>query len=74
MAEPDPVTFTATAAYPYVDRARAAAGLRGQLRELAAGSDGEPDWSTFVIDGPTKHVGLHGRVWFVWTATLATEA
>src|SRR4051794_10484314 len=56
-AEPDPVTFTATAAYPYVDRARAAAALRNQLRQLAAGSDGEPDWSTFLIDGPTEDIG-----------------
>jgi hypothetical protein len=27
------MSFTATATYPYVDRDRAAAGLRGQLQE-----------------------------------------
>jgi hypothetical protein len=69
VGEPDPVTFTATAAYPYVDCDRATAGLRGQLREIVAKAGaGEPDWSTLAVDGPTETEGLHGRVWFVWTA------
>ena len=58
--------------------AAAAPGLRGAL--LAARAAGHahvtvdgtraPDWSTRVIDGPTEVEGLHGRVWFVWTATV----
>lgn len=69
--EPDSVIFTATAAYPYVDRDRATAGLRGQLREIAAAAEaGVPDWSTLVVDGPAEVEGLHGRVWFIWTATV----
>src|SRR4051812_2972285 len=62
---------TATAAYPYVDRDRATAGLRGQLREILAGAGaGVPDWTTLVVEGPTEVEGLHRRVWIVWTATV----
>jgi hypothetical protein len=69
--EPDSVSFTATATYPYVDRDRATAGLRGQLREIVAQAvAGVPDWATFVIDEPTEVEGLHGRARFVWTATV----
>ncbi len=65
------VIFTATAAYPYVDRERATAGLRAQLREIiAAAGAGQPDWWTFVVEGPTESPGLHGRVWFFWTASV----
>ena len=61
----------ATATYPYVHRDRATAGLPGQLRETIAGAGARvPDWSTWVIDGPTEVEGLHGRVCFVWTATV----
>src|SRR5215218_8820089 len=64
--EPDSVSFTATAAYPYVDRDRATAGLRGQLRGIVAGAGaGVPDWTTLVVEGPTAIKGLHRRVWFV---------
>ncbi len=67
--------FTATAAYPYVDRDRATAGLRGQLRETVAGAGaGVPDWTTLVVEGPTEVEGLHRRVWFVWTAKVEPES
>ncbi len=63
--------FSATAAYPYVDRDRATAALRGQLREtVAEAGAGVPAWSTLVVDRPTESVGLHGRAWFFWTATV----
>jgi hypothetical protein len=53
------VSFTATAAYPYVDRDRATAGLRGQLRGIVAGAGaGVPDWTTLVVEGPTAIKGL----------------
>jgi hypothetical protein len=68
--EPNPVILTATAVYPYVDRDRATAALRGQLRETVAGAGaGVPDWTTLVVEGPTEVEGHHRRVWFVWTAT-----
>ena len=63
--------FRATAAYPYVIRDRATAGLRGQLREtVAEAGAGMPGWTTLIIEGPTEVEGLHRRVWFIWTATV----
>jgi len=62
--------YRAAAAYPYVNRERATAGLRGQLR-LLAGDDGAAcDWSTLLVEGPTEATGMHGRAWFEWTATV----
>ena len=71
LREPYPVLFTATAAYPYVNRDRATAAIRGQLREtVARAGAGVPDCTTLIIEGPTEVEGLHRRVWFVWTATV----
>lgn len=64
------VTYTATAALPYVDAARAVSGLRGQLRMLAQGDDANPDWDTLRVEGPAEVTGRHKVVWFEWTATV----
>ena len=32
-----------------------------------------PDWTTLVIDGPTEAVGMHGRTWFEWRATVVAD-
>ena len=67
----DPVILTATAAYPYVNRERAALALRAELREAAAiAAVQEPDWSTFVVEGPTESAGRHGVVWYEWIGTV----
>ena len=70
LGEPDSVTFTATAAYPYINRERAVLGLRAQLREAAANADQDPDWSTFGVEGPVESPGRHGVTWYEWTATV----
>ena len=62
--------LTARAAYPYVDRQLATAGLRGQLRIMAAAGGGTPDWSTLSVEGPDRATGLHGRILFEWTASV----
>jgi hypothetical protein len=62
--------YRAAAAYPYPHRERATAGLRGQLRLLTGGDGFLPDWSTLVVEGPSEAAGLHGRIWFEWTATV----
>ena len=62
--------LTAKAAYPYVDRERAATGLRRQLRLMATAGGGAPDWSTFSVEGPVEGPGLRGRIWFEWTARV----
>jgi hypothetical protein len=66
------VTFTATAAYPYVERDRATMGLRAALRHQPAIAGAEPDWSTLTVDGPTEVRGAHGRSWFQWQASVRT--
>ena len=59
---------------PAPDLERATAGLRGALRlEIALATTDLPDWSTLVIDGPSAGLGLHGRPWFRYTATVATR-
>ncbi len=64
--------YRAAAAYPYIINAeRAAAVLRGQLRLMAVAGDGSPDWSTFVVEGPTKGPELVGTTWFEWIATVS---
>lgn len=55
---------------PYDDRARAAAGLRGQLWLLAAADGVRPDWSTLQIEGPTRTTGRHDVPCYEWTATV----
>jgi hypothetical protein len=66
------VILTARAAYPYVGRERAAAGLRGELRlmALALAFGATPDWTTLAVEGPVEALGLHGRTWYEWTATV----
>ena len=66
--------YRAAAAYPYVIHAeRAAAVLRGQLRLMALAGDGSPDWSTLVVEGPTKGPELGGTTWFEWIATVSAD-
>ena len=62
--------LTATAAYPYIDRERAALGLRAQLREAAAIAGRNPDWSTIALEGPTESPGRHGVTLYEWTANV----
>jgi hypothetical protein len=64
------VTYTATAALPYVDAPRAVSGLRGQLRILAQGEGAVPDWATLRVTGPDEVVGRHGVAWYEWTAAV----
>lgn len=50
------VTCLAAAALPYRNDERATASLRGQLR-LRAFADGvTPDWTTLIVEGPTRTV------------------
>lgn len=65
-------TFTATTALPYPDAERATMGLRGQLRwDIAAGGLADQvDWSQLMVTGPTQSSGVHGRVWFEYSATI----
>jgi hypothetical protein len=65
------VRFRAAAALRYNDRQRAAAGLRGQLRVMAATVGATADWSTLTVEGPVETHGLYGAVWFEWSATVA---
>lgn len=64
------MSYTATAALPYVDAARAVAGLRGELRLLAGRDGAVPDWRTLRIVGPSETVGRHGVVWYEWQAAV----
>jgi hypothetical protein len=67
---PEPVRYIAAAALPYLDRERAAVGLRGQLRLMALAAAATPEWSTLTVTGPTEMLGDRGRTWFEWTATV----
>ena len=64
--------WTAVAALPYEHHERAAAGLRGRLRLMAADEGVTPDWSTLTVTGPTTSLDGRGRTWFEWTATVET--
>lgn len=69
------MTYRAAAALPYDNLERATAGLRGQLRLMAAIDGATPDWSTLALEGPVETQGLHGRTWYEWAATVeAREA
>lgn len=68
------MTYTASAALPYFDAARAVSGVRGQLRLLAAADATAPDWDTLRVTGPDEVIGLHGRVWCEWTAAVDARA
>ncbi len=67
------MTYRAATALPHNHRERAEAGLRGQLRLMAASDGAVPDWSTMIVEGPTEALGLHGAVWFEWVATVEAE-
>jgi hypothetical protein len=68
------VTFHATVAHPYSDRERAVAGLREELRQVAArASAGAPDWSSLVVGEPHEITDAHSRTWYVWLATVETS-
>jgi hypothetical protein len=72
--EPYPVLVTATAAYPYGNRDRATAAIRGRPRENVARAGAEvSDWTTLIIEGPTEVEGLHRRVRFDWTAAVEPD-
>ena len=47
--------------------------LRGQLRLMALAGDGNPDWSTLAVEGPTKGPELGQRTWFESTATVSVD-
>ncbi len=70
MGDPATVTYRAAAALPYNDRNRATAGLRGQLRLMATADGATLDWSTVAVEGPVTSTGLHGAMWFEWTASV----
>ncbi len=65
--------YRAAAALPYPDRDRATAGLRGQLRLMVLAGGTTPDWSTLIVEGPVETPGLHGRVWFEWSASVEAD-
>ncbi len=67
------MTFTATAAYPYIHEERATLALRAHLRELAAAAGERPDWSTLAVVGPTEVAGARGVTWFEWVGTVEME-
>jgi hypothetical protein len=67
------VTFTAAAAYPYVNGERATALLRAQLREVVATAGVDADWATMTVQWPTEAPGARGRTWFKWTATVSEK-
>lgn len=58
--DPVPVTYTATASYPYDDRERATRALRGHLRMTMPGEQ-MPDWSTLDVSGPKVEIDGMGR-------------
>ncbi len=64
------MTYRASTALPYSDRGRAVAGLRGQLRLTAIADGMTPDWSTMSVEGPVEGKGLHGAIWYEWSATV----
>lgn len=64
------MTYTATAAQPYVDAARTVSDVRGELRKLAAGEDATVDWSALRVTGPDEVIGRHGVTWYEWTAVV----
>ncbi|WP_347059653.1 hypothetical protein ABC795_04190 [Blastococcus sp. HT6-30] len=51
------MTYRAAAALPYNDLERATAGLRGQLRVMAATDRAMPDWTTLAVEGDCPRLG-----------------
>lgn len=72
LGDPRPVTFTATAAYPYENREQATAGIRAALRHqlLGAGVRGLQVWETLVVTDPTTARDARANTWFEYRATV----
>ncbi|WP_091112596.1 hypothetical protein [Geodermatophilus dictyosporus] len=66
--------LSATAALPFNQPGRAAAGLRAQLRLLAIDRGLRPDWSTFTVTALDPTVDARGRAWFAWSAAVDCRA
>ena len=62
--------YRAAAAVPFDDRDRVIAGLRGQLRVMAAAAGADPDWSTLRVQGPVERGSDHDTGLSEWTATV----
>ncbi|MGY1846448.1 MULTISPECIES: hypothetical protein [unclassified Blastococcus] len=62
--------YRAAAAVPFSDRDRVTAGLRGQLRVMAAAAGADPDWSTLRVQGPARPVQGQNTELTEWTATV----
>ena len=64
------VMYRAAAALPFDDRDRVTAGLRGQLRVIAAAAGADPDWSTLRVEGPVRGGEHRGTGLSEWAATV----
>ncbi|MGY2084003.1 hypothetical protein [Blastococcus sp. SYSU DS0539] len=62
--------YRAAAALPSDDRTRVTAGLRRQLRVMAAAAGADPDWSTLRVEGPAPGEEYRGTGLSEWTATV----
>ena len=62
--------YRAAAAVPFDDPDRVTAGLRGQLRVMAAAAGADPDWSTLRVQGPVRRGAHRGMRLSEWTATV----
>ncbi|CCG03659.1 hypothetical protein [Blastococcus saxobsidens] len=62
--------YRAAAAVPFDDPDRVTAGLRGQLRVMAAAAGADPDWSTLRVQGPVRRGAHRGTRLSEWTATV----
>ena len=62
--------YRAAAAVPFDDPDRVTAGLRGQLRVMAAAAGADPDWSTLRVQGPVRSGAHRGARLSEWTATV----
>ncbi|MCZ2860562.1 hypothetical protein [Blastococcus sp. VKM Ac-2987] len=65
--------YRAAAALPYDDRDRVTAGLRGQLRVMAAAAGADPDWSTLRVEGPARGGEHRGTGLSEWAATVVVS-
>jgi hypothetical protein len=66
-------SYSATTALPREDLQRATAALRVELRGrlLTDAAVDVPDWDSLVVQAPVRTVDGRGRVWFLYTATVA---
>jgi hypothetical protein len=64
------MTYRAKSALPCIDHERAIAGLRADLRKLAADQGAPIDWSTLRVGGPDEVTGADGVVCYEWTGTV----